>query len=376
MRIVHYYPRALSGDGGMTVAVRRLALELVREGASVRIVYDSESIRSPLDDAVEWVGVSHIGPSGQRLPRRRPLAASFGDADLLVVHSAWAPHNNVAGQVARRLRVPYVVAPRGAYDPSILTRRALVKRAWWAAFERRLVERSCAVHLFFDVERPHLGALGYEGGVLVAPNGVESPAGVAWDGGSDGAVVWMGRFDPQHKGIDLLVRSIALIAPEQRPQLRLHGPDRRGGKNAIRRLIADLEVTRWVTVADAVHGDEKWSMLSRAQGFVYPSRWEGFGNSIAEAASIGVPTLATPYPLARTLSARGGALLAEPTPESLAMGLAELITPSARQVGAAGQRVMREEFSWPAVARSWLRQAESLLRCSPAAVMTNREIAS
>lgn len=376
MRIVQYYPRALSGDGGMTGAVTRLARALKEEGAQSRIIYDGEGARPALDDSVEWVGVSHIGPSGQRLPRRHALAAALRDADVVVVHSAWAPHNVVAAQLARHLGVPYVVAPRGAYDPCIVSRRAIVKRAWWLAAERGLVERSRAVHLFFDVERPHLDALGYRGAVLVAPNGVEPPAGVAWDGGSDGAVVWMGRFDPQHKGIDLLVRAIALISPSRRPQLRLHGPDRRGGKDMIQRLIADLEISRWVTVADALYGDEKWSTLSRAQGFVYPSRWEGFGNSLAEAASIGLPTLATPYPLARTLSGRGGALLAEPSPEALAAGLQALIAPSAREFGARGRRVMRDDFSWSTVARAWLHQTEDLLRPSPVSIVENRRIAS
>ena len=40
MRIVHYYPRALVGDGGMTGAVRRLSGALSEAGAEAVIAYD------------------------------------------------------------------------------------------------------------------------------------------------------------------------------------------------------------------------------------------------------------------------------------------------------------------------------------------------
>jgi glycosyltransferase involved in cell wall biosynthesis len=94
---------------------------------------------------------------------------------------------------------------------------------------------------------------------------------------------------------------------------------------------------------------------------VYPSRWEGFGNSVAEAVSIGVPTLVTPYPLGRHLASLGGAIIAEPTADALADGLRSLTTPQAAEIGVAGARVIRAEMSWDTVVRSWLAQMEALL---------------
>jgi glycosyltransferase involved in cell wall biosynthesis len=359
MRIVHYYPRALVGDGGMTGAVRRLSQALHRAGADAVIAYDEGPV-PPSASEVTWVPVRHVGMR-QRLPVPSRLEAALRGADLVVLNSAWAPHNAVAGGVAHRLGIPYVVAPRGAYEADIFRRRRVVKRLWWTAVERRLVARARAVHLFFDAERPILDRLGFHGDVVVAPNGVEAPDAFRWDGGRGGYVLWMGRYDPQHKGVDLLVRAVQLLPEVRRPQLRLHGPDYKGGKHRVRELVHELVLQPWVRVGDAVYGQEKWATLSNALGFVYPSRWEGFGNSVAEAASIGVPTICTPYYLGRFLAERDAAILAEPTPAALAEALLELSTPRAPLVGRHGRQVAEDELAWDKVAKAWLAQAAELV---------------
>ncbi len=160
--------------------------------------------------------------------------------------------------------------------------------------------------------------------------------------------------------MDLLLEGVSLLPPAERPTVRLHGPDWRGRKEHVRRLVERMGLERWVTVGEQLLGQRKWQTLARAQGFVYPSRWEGFGNSIAEAAAIGVPTLGTPYPLARYLGERGAAFVAPPTASGLADGLRSLTSSTARRVGRAGERVAATELSWDAVSRAWLTQIRSL----------------
>ncbi|MFN2382779.1 MAG: glycosyltransferase [Gemmatimonadota bacterium] len=357
-RIIRYYPRALVGDGGITSSVGHQSRELVRAGAEVVIAYDAgEPPRS--DDGVEWVRVRH---AGWPWPVPQDLDGIIREADLLVLHSAWAFHNVRAGAIARQHQVPYLLEPRGAYDPAIVHRKRRRKKLWWRAWERDLVQGARAIHVFFDSERAHLEALGYRGDVIVAPNGVEVPPDVHWDGGSGGYVLWMGRFDPEHKGIDLLLQALALLSPTERPPLRLHGPDARSeGKAAMRQLVGALDLDRWVTIGGPIHGAEKFDLLARARGFVYPSRWEAFGNATAEAAALGVPTLVTPHPLGRHLAGRGAAFLAEATPAALAAGLRDLLKPEAAAVGRRAAALVREEITWPRVARSWLEQVEELL---------------
>lgn len=359
MRIIRYYPRAWKGDGGITNSVRRISEGCVRAGAQVGVAIDDEGAPDEQRDPFLWLPVRHEGPANFRRPVG--LEEHLRGADLLVLHSAWVYHNVYAARMAERMGVPYVLEPRGAYDPCILQRRRTVKRLWWWALERRHVRRAAAVHIFFDAEREHLRSIGYDGAAIVAPNGIAFPDEVSWDGGSGGYVLWIGRFDPEHKGLDLLLRGLRLLPAAERPQLRLHGPDWVGGKPRTVRLVDELGLRDWVTIGEPVYGDEKWRLICQARAFAYPSRWEGFGNSAAEAVAAGVPTLVTPYPFGQWLAAQGVAVMADRTPEALADGLRRVLEPAPAGTSQRARRLMREELSWDAVARSWLRQAEAVV---------------
>jgi glycosyltransferase involved in cell wall biosynthesis len=359
MRILQYYPRTVAGDGGMTGAVKRLARSLDQAGAEAAIAYDEGSGRADPIEGVTWLPVKHYGPEHQRVPDSRSLATALEGSDIVVLNSGFAPHNVFAARVARRQRIAYVPAPRGAYDPHIFLRRPRLKQFWWSRFEFPMVERARAVHLFFADEIADLEQLGYRGPTLIAPNGVEPPPGSKWDGGTSGQLLWLGRFDPQHKGIDLLVRAVARIPRGERPSLRLVGPDWRDGRERMVSLVRELDLGEWVSIEPAIYGDEKWAALESATGFVYPSRWEGFGNSVAEAASLGLPLLVTPYPFGRLLHRRGGAVMSPATVEGLAEGLGAL--GDAGALGARAREIVLDELSWDHIGRSWLAQAEALL---------------
>jgi glycosyltransferase involved in cell wall biosynthesis len=354
MRVLHYYPRAAAGDGGISQSLRALSRSLVELGVEVTMVHDEPGPYRDPDDGIDWVRLRHVGPTRSRVPVG--LADHARRADVVTVHSAWTANNARAAAVARAVDVPYVIAPRGAYDPSIRARRPLVRRAWWLAVERQVVAGARAAHVFFPGQESHVRELGFDGPLIVAPNGVRIPPGVRWDGGSGGYVLFLGRYDPQHKGLDLLVRGMGLLPPDQRPTLRLHGSDWQGGKATVEALVADLGLEPWVEVGGHLSGDAKFRALAAARGLVYPSRWEAFGNSVAEAAAAGVPILATPYPLARHLADRDAAVLAPPTPEGLAEGLRTLLATPGEDLGGRAAGVARDELTWTAVATRWRDQ--------------------
>jgi glycosyltransferase involved in cell wall biosynthesis len=357
MRILRYHPRAAAGDGGMSNAMRRWSTALADQGADVAIGYDAAA--GAPRTGVPWIGIRHATLGNRRLPRDMgPVLAGF---DLLVLHGGWTAANIVAARAARSARIPYLLEPRGAYDPHIVARRRLLKRGWWLTLEREMVRGACGVHLFFASELPHLAALGLTVSTVVVPNGVDVPTTPTWDGGSGGFVLWYGRFDLQHKGLDALVEGLAHVPERCRPAIRLHGPDQHGDRDRLAGRIEALRLSKWATIGDAMYGPAKEDLLARCAAFAYPSRWEGFGIAPGEAVARGVPLLATPYPFARSLADQGGAIVVPATPEALSEGLAQVVRPEAAEVGARGRQVVAEQYRWDDVARSWLRQVESLL---------------
>jgi glycosyltransferase involved in cell wall biosynthesis len=358
MKIVRYYPRAVAGNGGMTGAVRRWSESLVRAGADVVVVHAGGG--TPPPGPVHWVSLPHLGGFGLTAPIG--LAEVIQNADVLVLHSGWTLHNVVAGTIARRLGVPYVLEPRGAYDPHITRRRRLLKKPWWLAMERRLVSHASAIHVFFESERAHLAALGYRGPVVVAPNGAPNVEAPSWDGGSGGYLLWLGRFDPEHKGLDLLLEAMSSLPGTARPLLRLYGPDWAGGKRVVVRLVAALGLDRSVLIGDPVYGATKRALLEQAKAFVYPSRWDACPNAVLEAIAVGVPTIVTPYPLGVYMGDAGGAVLCEASAAGLRRGIEVLEDrDSMIEMARTGVRVARQCLQWDAVGRSWLTQVEQVL---------------
>jgi glycosyltransferase involved in cell wall biosynthesis len=357
LRVLHYHPRALDGDGGATLVVRKLAEAAAATGADVTVACDSAA-DGRLERDVRYLPVEHRGTG--RLRRPVGLRALISEADVVVLHSGWVPYNVAAARFARAAGVPYVLTPHGAYHERVRARRRALKSAWFAVAERRLLRRAAAVHVFFDEERKALELLMYSGPVIVVRSPLDSGAAPTWTGGG-GYHLWLGRYDVETKGLDLLLEALALLPASERPRLRLHGHDHRHGRREAAALVDALGLGEWVSVAGPVRGGDKDRLLARADAFVHTSRFDSCPTVVAEAALAGVPTLVTPFPLGRLLAAGGGAVLAEPTAADIADGIRRLRRGDSAALGAAGARIARLSFSAGECGAAWLAQVEELV---------------
>jgi glycosyltransferase involved in cell wall biosynthesis len=359
LNLVHYYPRAWAGDGGCTSAMRGWATALAAAGAQVTVVSDGQGER-PLRQDVRWLATPHRGWGRGRAPIG--LERLLGQRDVLVLHSGWVYHNVKAARSAARVGVPYVLTPHGAYDPNIFERRHGLKHLWWSVFEKRLVAGARAIHVFFDDQRDELRDLGYTGAVVVAPSGLTVPQ-FETNASRSRSLLWMGRFDIQIKGLDLLLHALASLPASVRPQARLHGPDWRGGREETGQLARRLGLADSVAIGPPLYGSAKWDALRECGVFVFPSRWEGQGLMALEAAAAAAPLVVTrTTTLARHLAAADAAILVEPEPASIAAGIVKALSVSeSKDLGGRAARLVREKFSWPAVADSYAAQLTALL---------------
>ena len=359
LRIVRYYPRAATGDGGMTGAVTRWSRAHAALGANVTIVHDGGS--PPADTGgVEWISLPHRGRGRARIPV--DLSPVLRRADVLVIHSGWTAQGARAAAIARDVGTPYILEPRGAYDPHIVARRRITKQLWWRIAEQELVHGAAAIHVFYEEERSALEALGYRGAIVVVPNGAAADEEIRWTGGG-GYLLFLGRFDVQHKGLDLLLEGVASLPARERPVVRLHGSDHgEGGRRALRNLVNRYGLETWIRVGEHILGRDRRRALAECDGFLYPSRWDACPNAVLEAVGLGIPTLATPYPLARDLADRGALIMVSATAAGIAEGLRELANDSVRQaVTARGPDVISRWYAWERIGRSWLEQVEDML---------------
>lgn len=347
-RIVHYYPAAM-GNSGVTYALWSWARAQASAGTEVCVLHAPDT--KCMTDAA-FVPKDHgPGLSARCIPHRgrnrltRPVALEryLGRHDLLVLHEGWVISNLVAAAAARRVRVPYVVMPHGVYERA-WTSYLKPPRCLRNRLERRLLERAAAVHVFFESEVPEVTAVAPVADFITVPTGFDVPT-EQWLGGG-GYLGWIGRMDPTHKGLDLLVGALARLAPGERPHLRLHGYDYKGGMSRLRRLVDALRLDRWVRLEGPIAGADKTRFMQQADGYIHPSRWECHSIALLENLALGVPCLVSnTIHIAPTLSRSNAAVLAQPSEADLAEALVRW-TDARLHTAARGRELVASTFNW------------------------------
>lgn len=352
--VTHYYPRAFAGNGGVTHAVWLWTAAMQSADIPVRVLYDGRQPRSadaPIRSGVRSTAVAHAGRGRSVHPR--DLAAPLGSCSILVLHSGYVLANLVAARAARRHDVPYVVVPHGAYDPHLRGHRRGIKLPWETA-ERRMLENAAAVHVFFEHEREHVLDLAPRARVLVAATGYEPVPGRWRFDPAEDYVAWLGRFDVRHKGIDRLLDAIALIPPQRRPCLRMHGRDSQQSRHDVQRLVDDRQLGDHVIVGPPVGGNAKTKFLLGARAYVHSSRWECHSVALVENLAHGVPALVTSdIGIAATLRRSDAALVVDGSAAGLAAGLNRLRDIDLAAIGDRGRTLVRATFSHEAAAKAW-----------------------
>lgn len=390
---VHTCPLATLGGketGGMNVYVRDLAREFSRRGIAVDVFTRSQS--SHLPHVMHKLGargrVVHV-PAGPEMPYDKNKVfdhlPEFTDGVLRfardedvrydIIHS----HYWLSGWVARELRaawnVPIVhmfhtlglMKNRVASSPSEMeTCRRIDLETEIVDFADRLIAATPAEQAQLewlygaDPDR-----------ISVVPPGVDTnhffpiPREAARDHigakHDDWHILFVGRIEPL-KGIDTLIRAIALLAHEcptwvQQMSVAIVGGDPDTDENAeMQRLKAmreQLGLSDLVTFLGARDQDQLRYNYNAADFVVMPSRYESFGMVALEAMACGRPVIASEVGGLAYLVRDGetGFHVREGDPVHLATTIARMLQDGATRRRLGRQAVLwAQNFAWPRVA--------------------------
>jgi len=297
------------------------------------------------------------------LPRRLMSDLSAWKPDVLHLHGVHIPQHLRLARHARRNRVPYCVTVHGMLAPSAELRNPWLKRAA-AMFERSFLDRAAFVHALTEREREDLRKYGTTVAIVVASNGIDPeslpvpPDAHVPDTAQPLEFLFLGRLDPDQKGLDLLLEGFAQSGLAH-AGLSFVGPDWRGGQPALEAIARRLGVTDRVRFLGRAVGQRKVDLLARSSVFVHPSRWEGVAFSVLEAAAMGKPLLLSPAADPRGQFGRAGAaVVVAPTAPAIADGLRAFARMSASERGDMGcraRRVVQTEFTWPVAVKLLLQ---------------------
>ena len=300
------YPHSI---GGAERWYRNLSERLVGAGHDVHYL-TLRQWDEGVDPHFSGVKVHAVGPrmelyTGERRRLLPPLRFGLGVLRHLarhgrrydVVHTASFPYFSLlaAGLLQRR----------GGYRLVVDWHEVWTKRYWLdyagriAGTAGAMVQRFGArfgdrAFCFSHLHAGRLAELGYRGEITVLEGEYAGGPTPPTNGPRDPLVVFAGRHIPE-KRPDLLVRAFAL-ARERVPELRCaifgDGPERQN----VLALIDELRLNGFVSAPGKVDGAVVEDAFRRASCHVLPSRREGYGLVVVEAAAAGTPSVVVADP--------------------------------------------------------------------------------
>jgi glycosyltransferase involved in cell wall biosynthesis len=362
MKVLHVIPSLAVEDGGPSVAVERMANGLAALGVSVTILTTSsegrnETVKLALADSIQVVACKrNLQPYKISWPAVLWLRSQIGNFDVVHIHAVFSFLSVVAGNIARKRGLPYIVRPLGVLNKwGMSSGRAVVKRISYAAFESKVLRDASLVHYTSEREAdetreldPKLGHVpSFVLPVPVATGDEETSPGIFFDLFPElrnrKLLLFLSRFGPQ-KGSELVIEAFAQL--DQRFSdwtLVMAG----GGEAAYERRLKQLAETSGlrgnITWVGYLSGAQKWSAFAASQAYILPSFSESFGIAAAEALVAGMPALlSSRIPFAPEAASHGGARLIDLTVSSVRGGLEKVLADAAAR---ASMRVAARRFA-------------------------------
>jgi glycosyltransferase involved in cell wall biosynthesis len=384
MRLLHVVPTYFPAVryGGPIFAVHGLCRALAERGHAVEVFTTSidgdknSSVPHRIPVMLDGVKVRYFASNLMRRLSWAPSLAhslhrELSGADVVHLHSVFLWPTWAASRLARKSRIPYVISPRGMLIKKLIeSRHRLLKSAWISLIEKSNVENASAVHTTSTIEAAELEKFGWQiPRVETIPNGVDEVDRASVNEPSEDIkplasehplILFFGRI-AWVKGLDRLLHG---FARSRGGTLAIVGNDYDNLAPRLSQLAHELNISERVRmVPRSVTGADKEFIFAAAQVFVLPSYSESFGNSVLEAMQRRLPVIVTPEVGAADVvrKARGG-LVVEGHADALGKAIDQLAGDPAlaQTMGEAGQRHVREHYSWPRVAARMEVMYESL----------------
>lgn len=371
LRVLHVIPSMAPGWGGPAAAVAGLTKALKELGVHSEIVTTTDESEGQLLATPHltrhcfqrgWAARAWTAYS-------RPLAAhlerAVGNFDIVHVHGLWNFGSLMAGRIAKRRGVPYVVSLRGELIGLRVRRKQIKKRVYLALLLNAVLDGADALHAVSAAERDHAERLGIETPVFVCPNGVDLADFDAFVARRDAeflgehralqgrqVVLYLGRIDAL-KGLEVLAQAFADVASGRDDvALLVAGRDQDGTLARVWRTLRRAGVAEHAAFAGFLTGNRKSAALSRASVFVLSSHTEGFSNAVVEALAAGLPVVISEQCNFPEVERAGAGFVVSAEAAAVAEAIAAVLADAdlARRMGKNARRLIEENYQWSAIA--------------------------
>jgi glycosyltransferase involved in cell wall biosynthesis len=351
-----------------------------------RVIYNLAKCTADLGAEVFVFGLSKKPPLpvGRAIvqnfsPPRDPLSipAAFIKAlreikpDVVHFHGVYTPRDVRLAQWLRSRDIPYAISPHGGLMEGVLLRGRIRKVTYLTLLGRSFCRGASFIHCISDAEANDVRPFSGDVPTVVAPHGLEGTDLTSLDSATlrrqypqlSGKRIFgfLGRLDPAHKGLDLVVEACAQIRSSlSNAVVVLAGPDWKDRTAALRTKVAELGLHDIVLFVGPRMAKDKFDFLASCDVFIHPSRWEaGLPFSVLDALELAKPCIVSRGAFFDQFFQQHAAGKQVPlTKDGVAEGLRFMAEASAEQLqtmGANGRRAVLQGFSWERTAQKLLQ---------------------
>lgn len=225
------------------------------------------------------------------------LPSPYNKPDLVVIHGVYIPFYSKIVKNLIKKEVPYIVVPHGSLSKNAQKIKPIKKVIGNLLVFNHLVNNAISIQYLSVEEKKSTvvkqkhSFIGFNGMNINTKIRKNTPSKTTFD------LIYIGRMDPFHKGLDYLLEACNLVKDQMRKDgitLSLYGPDYKNGKEKIENIIKSHAISDIVSLNEGIFGEEKTSRLTNSDVFIQTSRFEGQPLGIMEALSYGVPVIVTP----------------------------------------------------------------------------------
>ena len=290
----------------------------------------------------------------------------FGKPNLVVFHECYRPKYLLISLVLRKNHIPYIIVPHCELTIEAQNNKKSFKKkiANFLLFNH-FINHALAIQCLSENEM-NSTIFGHQ--KFLSTNGMNlSIKFKKVFNEKIIKIVFIGRLDIFHKGLDLLLEAVKnkydyLI--HNNIKLYLYGSDYQGQSVKIEQLINSKDLQNIVRLNHEVLNEEKERILLDADVFIQTSRFEGMPMGILEALSYGLPCLVTRgTSLGELIEKYDAGWVCETNVDSIA----ECIVNSVNQKelfyekGLNARKLIAQNFTWNKVARETINIYKKLI---------------
>lgn len=379
MKILTFISSLSLNGGGPSRSVPILVKGLAEEGVDITLMtIRSENMNiHALEGTTARLKILELGHTSLDM-ERYILKERF---DLIQMQSIWdIPYHQLA-KVAQKLRIPYIITPRGMLEPWSLKQKYWKKKLALMLYQMKDLQRAACIFTTAEMEAKNVRKLGVHVPISVIPNGIETEGYFCRESidGVKKQILFLSRVHVK-KGIELLIDAYSHLHNDFPDwSVVIVGNGEADYIKALKDRVNSSDLENYIKILPPVFGDAKIKLYQESSLFCLPSYSENFGMVIAEAMSCGVPVITTngtPWQLLNGKEATMSASLEllgedrrtgwciELSVDNLESALREAMSmkfSDLYEMGQRGSKLVNENFNYHSVAKKTKRLYEWIL---------------